>query len=863
MKRSTKKHAAPELPPASDWRTSDQDEILKRRIRAREETFRIENLDTAESIFSNFEIHSASGMSYRAEIRDIAAAQYSCTCTDFRINGLGTCKHIEALLLQLARRQRAAFAAAKRLPSPRIDLVPHAESNRLRIERNLDKLPARIRCLFDSEGFQISELDPESLYEKLLKNPAHGLRISQDTEAWLAHRARERDCVLTRRDYEIGVRNGRHPEQVTLHPLFPYQREGMLHLAFRERALLADEMGLGKTIQAIAACALLHSLGKARRILVVTPASLKTEWEEQIKKFTTLPLRLVFGGRSARAALYRDPDPAFFTIANYEQIVSDSLEINTHLRPDIVVLDEAQRIKNWPTKTAQAVKRLQSRYAFVLTGTPIENRIDELRSLVDFLDPALLGPLFRFNREYYELDERGRPSGYKNLARLRERVSPILLRRRKRDVETELPDRSDRNHFVRLTKPMQDEYDEHKATASRLVNKSKTRPLTPSEQDILMISLNCMRMVCDSPCLIKKNPSRDCPKLEELAGILDELLSDPDVKIIVFSEWTGMLEFVRDLAKKLGVHFAWHTGSVPQQRRRAEILAFRNDPACRLFLSTDSGGVGLNLQNASVVINCDLPWNPAKLEQRIARAWRKGQLRPVTVINLVAEHTIEHAMLGSLAAKTGLSEGVLDGADLANIKLKTGRDSLLKRLEQILAPTDSEKTAPPAPVTDPAAHFAKRAREALGMRLQHCEETWIPGQDTPLLLAVIDKIDPASTDKIQALHRENPWPGTSQPALQILDASTWDALKNLAAVGMITIQSRAARPLISAAGEPLRPPLTPEQLARIATLRALAAKKHRAAEALTSAGLPEEAEPLLAAAREAEAQALAIESGQA
>ena len=863
MKHSTKKHAAPNPPPATDWRTSDEDEILKRRLRAREETFRIENLVPSAPIFSNFKIHSASGLSYCAEIREIAPPLFSCTCTDFRINGLGTCKHIEALLLHLARRHRAEFAAAKRIPSPRTDIVPHAESHRLRVERNLEKLPARFRQLFDSEGFQLPDLNPESLHEQLLKNPAPGLRISQDTAAWLAHRARERDCILTRRGYELGVQDGRHPEQVTLHPLFPYQREGMLHLAFRERALLADEMGLGKTIQAIAACALLHSLGKAHRVLIVTPASLKTEWEEQIKKFTTLPLRLVFGGRSARAALYKDPVPTFFTIANYEQIVSDSLEINTHLRPDIVVLDEAQRIKNWPTKTAQAVKRLQSRYAFVLTGTPIENRIDELRSLVDFLDPALLGPLFRFNREYYELDERGRPSGYKNLAQLRERIRPVLLRRRKRDVETELPDRSDRNHFVRLTKPMQDEYDEHKVTVTRLIQKSKSRPLTPSEQDILMIALNCMRMVCDSPCLIKDNPSRDCPKLVELAGILDELLADPDVKIIIFSEWIGMLDLVRDLAKKLRVQFAWHTGSVPQQRRRAEILSFRNDPARRLFLSTDSGGVGLNLQNASVVINCDLPWNPAKLEQRIARAWRKGQLRPVTVINLVAEQTIEHAMLGSLAAKTGLSEGVLDGADLSNIKLKTGRDSLLKRLEQILVPTGSQKTAQPAPITDPSAHFANRAREALGTRLHHCEETWIPGQDSPLLLAVIDKIEPASTEKIQILYRENPWPGASQPALQILDASTWDALKNLAAAGMITIQSRAARPLIPAAGEPLRPPLTPEQLARIATLRSLAAKKHRAAEALAAAGLPEEAEPLLATAREAESELRAIEAGQA
>ena len=160
----------------------------------------------------------------------------------------------------------------------------------------------------------------------------------------------------------------------------------MLHLAFTERALLADEMGLGKTIQAIAACALLHRLGQARRALVVTPASLKTEWEEQIRRFTSLDYQLVFGGKSRRLkAFEKNSSTPFFTIVNYEQMVADALDVNARLAPDIVVLDEAQRIKNWNTKTAQAVKRLRSRYAFVLTGTPIENRIDELQSLMDFL----------------------------------------------------------------------------------------------------------------------------------------------------------------------------------------------------------------------------------------------------------------------------------------------------------------------------------------------------------------------------------------------------------------------------------------------------------------------------------------------
>ena len=291
-------------------------------------------------------------------------------------------------------------------------------------------------------------------------------------------RAEERKQL--RRDYELKVQSGEWPAHETKVPLFPYQREGMLHLAFTERALLADEMGLGKTIQAIAACALLHRLGQADRVLVVTPASLKTEWEEQIQRFTDLPYQLVFGMRTRRLQAYdgcsgrrtlpygrRDACPLpFFTIVNYEQMLADSLEVNQRLRPDIVVLDEAQRIKNWSTKTTQAVKRLRSRYAFILTGTPIENRIDELYSLMDFLNPSLLGPLFRFNREYYELDDRGRPAGYRNLDKLHERIKPHMLRRRKADVETELPERTDRNHFVPLSAEQQGEYDGHEQQSS-------------------------------------------------------------------------------------------------------------------------------------------------------------------------------------------------------------------------------------------------------------------------------------------------------------------------------------------------------------------------------------------------------------
>ena len=685
------------LPPVHNWRTTDEDEINRRRERARLESFAIQNSDPAHPIFSNFRVKSGSGLTYSVEVRDVRQRHFACECVDFRINGLGTCKHVEAVLMYLEARYKRLYRAATANGAGRLDILPDHERGSLRLSNGHLPLPPSLRRWFDADGFLLDGTPETILPElKLLAGAeAPELRVSQELEPWLEARRRAAERKQLRREYEMKVQSGEWPLQETKVPLFPYQREGMLHLAFAERALLADEMGLGKTIQAIAACALLLRLGKAARVLVVTPASLKTEWEEQIQRFTGLPYQLVFGGRAARLNAYGTP--TFFTIVNYEQMLADALEVNARLRPDVVVLDEAQRIKNWSAKTTQAIKRLRSRYAFILTGTPIENRLDELYSLMDFLDPSLLGPLFRFNREYYQLDERGRPAAYRNLQKLHERIRPLMLRRRKAEVETELPERMDRNYFVPLSGEQKAEYDEHEGVVARLAYLAKRRPLTQQEQEKLLRHLNMMRMVCDTNYIL--NPEhRACPKLKELEKILEECRDNRDVKVIVFSEWERMLDLVRDLCRRLELGFAWHTGTVPQKRRRGEINAFKTDPQCRVFLSTDSGASGLNLQNASVVINCDLPWNPAKLEQRIARAWRKFQSRAVTVVNLISENTLEHKMLETLANKRALSEGVLDlQGDLDNIKLKSGREAFLTRLEQLVASAapGGPKTAPP------------------------------------------------------------------------------------------------------------------------------------------------------------------------
>ncbi|HOX55660.1 MAG TPA: DEAD/DEAH box helicase [Candidatus Paceibacterota bacterium] len=871
------KPASPEIavPSPHNWRTTDEDEINRRRARARSEDFRTSNTDPRHPIFSNFQVRSGSGLTYSVEVRDVRQRQFACECVDFRINGLGTCKHVEAVLLHLEARFKRLFRAAKQDGTTRLDVVPDPTADSIRLINGNGATSRSLKAWFDADG-KLRKGLPEEAIEALKQfgaTAAPGLRLSQELGPWLEARRRVEERKELRRDYELKVQSGQWPAHETKVPLFPYQREGMLHLAFAERALLADEMGLGKTIQAIAACALLHRLGRAARVLVVTPASLKTEWEEQIQRFTDLPYQLVFGNQARRLKAYEaaagrgagePPGPLaggtpalrpFFTIVNYEQMLADSLEVNHRLRPDIVVLDEAQRIKNWSTRTTQAVKRLRSRYAFILTGTPIENRIDELYSLMDFLNPSLLGPLFRFNREYYALDDRGRPAGYRNLDKLHERIKLHMLRRRKADVETELPERTDRNHFVSLSAEQQGEYEGHEGVVARLASIAKRRPLTQQEQDKLLRHLNMMRMVCDTNFIL--NPDqRACPKLAELEKILEECRDNPDVKAIVFSEWERMLELARGLCDRLKLGFAWHTGTVPQKRRRAEINAFKSDPRCRVFLSTDSGAAGLNLQNASVVVNCDLPWNPAKLEQRIARAWRKHQTRAVTVINLVSEKTIEHRMLGTLSNKQALADGVLDRrGNLQEIKLQTGRQAFLAKLQQLVAAPPHEakpetrEAKPPLPADRPRG-FAAAARQHINGALLRCEERYPNDAPHSVLYVVVERDAAQYREQLNSLHAEYFGPGQWDPLapvrLEVIDRATDEALQRLIDAGLLARTTRANRPLWPAeSAEVSPPPLSTAELEKLSAHRHRAGRKLKMARVLCDAGLIEEARAAL------------------
>lgn len=243
-------------PSPHNWQTTDEDEISRRRYRAQTESLQVRNLDSRFPIFSNFAVKSKSGLTYSVEIRSVSQQRFSCNCIDFRINALGTCKHVEATLLYVEARYRRLFGQARKNGPGRLDVVPDIAAGRLRIEGFNGKMPRALARMVDRDGILRMEDAEEALL--ILRNTGvRSLRISQEVAPWLNARRREQERKYALRKYEQKVQSGEWPAQETLAPLYPYQREGMRHLAFNERALLADEMGLGKTIQAIAACALL------------------------------------------------------------------------------------------------------------------------------------------------------------------------------------------------------------------------------------------------------------------------------------------------------------------------------------------------------------------------------------------------------------------------------------------------------------------------------------------------------------------------------------------------------------------------------------------------------------------------------
>jgi superfamily II DNA or RNA helicase len=638
---------------------------LRLRIQAGQEAdFRWKSLDGG-ALLGDYQVENpASKRSYLVAIRARTVGANTCTCPDFAVNTLGTCKHIEFLLHRLRRKPGAAHAFAAGFRSAWSELgVRHGGRPRLLLRLG-DACPPALRALAKRHAGPdgvIAEGERVGALLHAAEQTGHELRVSDEARRFLAREAdeRHRRAALD----QAFPRGAADPALATLlsgAKLHPYQCEGAWFAATTGRCLLADDMGLGKTVQAIAVAELLRRHAHVRRVLVVTPVSLKGQWAEEIARFTKHQALVVGGALEARTAAWRDQAPAI-KIANYEQLLRDLPAINAW-GPDLLILDEAQRIKNRLTRAAVAVRRIDSPYLLVLTGTPLENRLDELHALVEVVDRHLLGPLFAFRERHAIVeDDSHRVVGYRDLDHLAETLRPLLLRRTRAQVLKDLPPRTQEVRRVPLTDAQRQYHDEDREIVARLVHKwRRCKFLSEADQLRMTCALQRMRMVCDSTYLLEPAVD-DNRKLAELEAILDAELADPGTKVVLFSAWLKAHELVQRLLERRGWGHVFLHGGVAGKDRQELVRRFRDDPACRVFLATDAGNSGLNLQWAAVLVNLDLPWNPAVLEQRIGRIHRMGQARPVRIYNLVAEHSIESAIERTLAFKKGVFAGVLDG----------------------------------------------------------------------------------------------------------------------------------------------------------------------------------------------------------
>jgi superfamily II DNA or RNA helicase len=641
----------------------EQWQIALRRQYAQKQVFRLVNLGT-EPIFSEFTVtNPATGGEYRVAIRGQSLGDNYCSCPDFAVNTLGTCKHIEWVLGELRRKRGGAKALACGFQPAYSEIYLRYGARREVVFRPGTDCPEGLRKLAAND-FDVCGVLRERGYRRFdgfLRQVAvfaHDLRCYEDVLGFVAE-VRDRAHLTERlnKAFPTGVESPAFKRLLKV-SLYPYQREGALFAAGAGRSLIADDMGLGKTIQAIAACEILAQVAGVERVLIVCPTSLKHQWKQEIEKFCDRSAVVVEGTLVGRSNLYAAD--SFYKITNYDVIHRDTDSIRKW-GPDVVILDEAQRIKNWKTRRAQSIKKLDSKYAVVLTGTPLENRLEELHSIVEFVDHFRLGPMFRFLAEHQHVDESGRTIGYRNLDRIGKTLASVLIRRTKQQVLPQLPERLDKNYFVPMTPEQMEHHEENRAIVARIAAKWRRFGfLSEADQRRLMIALQNMRMSCNSTYLLDKKTDFGC-KADELLSVLRESFERPADKAVVFSQWLGTHELLLSRLESAGMGYALFHGRIDSKDRRDLIAQFKEDPKCRVFLSTDAGGVGLNLQNASTVVNMDLPWNPAVLDQRIGRVHRLGQHRPVRVVNFVAQGTIEQSMLSVLAFKQSMLAGVLDG----------------------------------------------------------------------------------------------------------------------------------------------------------------------------------------------------------
>ena len=442
--------------------------------------------------------------------------------------------------------------------------------------------------------------------------------------------------------------------------LRPYQRTGLSWLSALSDAgfggILADDMGLGKTVQALALLLRERACGRPVRALVVCPASLQLNWRSEAARFAPdLPCMALLGTAAVRQKQIEAWCDGLL-ITSYDQLRRDVLAYRdkplTH-----VLLDEAQNIKNAASQAAKAVKTLNAAHRFALTGTPIENRLSELWSIFDFLMPGYLYAYKRFRERFeapivQDADEQARQN-------LHLMVAPFILRRMKKDVLDDLPDKIETVMTSEMTPGQAKVYH---AYAEKLMRDAESELADPQGRMRLLAGLTRLRQLCCDPRLCLEDYAGGSGKLEQLIELVRDMAAQGH-RMLIFSQFTSMLALLEDALHEAGFETLKLTGETDKAKRMALVEQFNGGDTPVFLISLKAGGTGLNLVGADVVIHYDPWWNTAAQNQATDRAYRIGQTKGVQVFSLIAAGTIEERIVLLQEEKKALSDGVLLGED--------------------------------------------------------------------------------------------------------------------------------------------------------------------------------------------------------
>ncbi|RLB87774.1 MAG: ATP-dependent helicase, partial [Deltaproteobacteria bacterium] len=454
----------------------------------------------------------------------------------------------------------------------------------------------------------------------------------------------------------------------TIHPKIPdtlkarlrdYQITGFNWLCrlahWNVGACLADDMGLGKTVQSLAAILVHASKGPT---LVVAPLSVMNNWEQECQNFAPGLNPLIFGGKD-RQQLLDNLAPYDLVICSYGLLTIEAAKLSK-VEWQTLVLDEAQAIKNRKAKRSKAAMKLKAHFRLITTGTPVENRLDELWTLFNFLNPGLLGTYHRF-KQMFIVPIEGHQD--KEASRhLRKLIRPFLLRRLKTEVLKELPEKTEITLQVEMSRDEALLYEAQRLRSLEKINNADDS--AGQKQFQILAELTKLRQLCCNPSLVLADADIESSKLKVFMDTVRELLENQH-KALVFSQFVGHLTILRRALDKEKISYQYLDGSTPAKKRSERIDAFQNGRGDLFLISLKAGGTGLNLTAADYVIHMDPWWNPAVEDQASDRAHRIGQTRPVTVYRLVVKDSIEERIVDLHKEKRDLAESLLTGSEAA------------------------------------------------------------------------------------------------------------------------------------------------------------------------------------------------------